>query len=409
MTTHDPKQVVENLRNHLASHEKRIVFIFGAGTSCAVDIAAPGTPYKPLIPAVAGLTAICKAAVTSQDAAFKLAWDALENELVAEKGSSAKDNIEAILSKIRMKCDAMSGADTLLGLNRSQFETIEKIITTTIAENVQPDESLIPAKNPHRHFARWVSKIQRHCPIEIFTTNYDILIEKALEQERVPVFDGFVGSHKPFFLAESLSRAETAPGKNWTRLWKVHGSVNWELQTESGTKRIVRDKPIKTGEMILPSHYKYDESRKQPYVALLQRLSAVLDNDDTLLVTIGYSFNDEHINNIIFDSAAAHHRTHVVSLQYAELPQTNDLIKHAALRSNLMVLGPKVGIIGSKAGPWKLNEPLVGAASEFMSKVFKADALPEGTTGDPPTTGQLKLGDFNCLAQFLDSIVYGVR
>lgn len=171
----------------------------------------------------------------------------------------------------------------------------------------------------------------------------------------------------------------------------------------------MRDKPIKTGEMILPSHYKYDESRKQPYVALLQRLSAVLDNDDTLLVTIGYSFNDEHINNIIFDSAAIHHRTHIVSLQYEELPDNNDLITHAKHRSNLMMLGPETAIIGTKPGKWKLNEKIEGNTSEFMSIAFECDKLPAGTTGEPPVTGKLKLGDFNCFAKFLDSIVYGAR
>jgi hypothetical protein len=409
MTYHDPKQVLENLRNHFASHEKRIVFIFGAGASCAVNISAPGQPYKPLIPAVAGLTKVCKDAVIKESSAFSAAWVSLEAELVAEKGNLAKDNIEAILSKIRMKFDAMSGDDRLLGLKRSDFENVEKTITKTIAENVQPEESKIPEKNPHRNFARWVSRTQRQSPIEIFTTNYDILIEKALEQERVPVFDGFVGSHKPFFLAESLTRSELAPGKNWTRLWKVHGSVNWELQSENNQKRIVRTKPVKTGEMILPSHYKYDESRKQPYVALLQRLSTVLDNNDTLLVTIGYSFNDEHINNIIFDSAAAHHRTHIVSLQYEELPDNNDLIKHAKNRSNLMMLGPETAIIGTRLGKWKLNEQNVESASDSITKAFECDKLPAGTTGEPPLTGKLKLGDFNCFAEFLNSIVYGAR
>jgi len=409
MTFHDPKQVLENLRNHFASHEKRIVFVFGAGTSCAVNIAEPGQPYKPLIPAVAGLTKICKEAVIKENAIFSTAWAALESELVAEIGDIAKDNIEAILSKIRMKCDAMSKADTLLGLKRSNFEQIEKTITKTIAENVQPDEGKIPDENPHRKFARWVSRTQRQSPIEIFTTNYDILIEKALEQERVPVFDGFVGSHKPFFLAESLIRSDLAPGKNWTRLWKVHGSVNWELQTENNHKRIVRTKPVKTGEMILPSHYKYDESRKQPYVALLQRLSTVLDNNDTLLVTVGYSFNDEHINNIIFDSAAVHHRTHIVSLQYDELPDSNDLIKHAKDRSNLMVLGPETAIIGTRPGKWKLNEKIEENLSEFVTAAFKCDELPAGNEGDQPVTGKLRLVDFNCFSEFLNSIVYGTR
>ena len=408
MTTHDPRQIVETLRNHLASHDKRIVFIFGAGTSCSVNIAPEGKPYKPLIPAVAGLTKLCKAAVEKNNNAFKPAWESLENELVAEKGDRARDNIEAFLSKIRMKCDAMSVSDVLLGLHRVNFETIEKIITQTIAENVQPDEATIPQDYPHKYFARWVSRAQRLYPVEIFTTNYDILVEKALEEERVPVFDGFVGSHKPFFLAESLNRIDLAPGKNWTRLWKIHGSVNWEIKNDNNQKRIIRDKMVKTGEMILPSHYKYDESRKQPYVALLQRLCALLDNDDTLLVTIGYSFNDEHINNIIFECAATRARMHVVSLQYEELPPENDLIKQANHRSNLMVLGPDKAIIGTKEGAWQLQEPIDEKTSDFMDFAFNVDEPKKGEEA-APLTGRMKLGDFNCFVRFLDSIVYPVK
>lgn len=407
MITHDPRQVVETLRNHLASHDKRIVFIFGAGTSCAINTAKEGQPRKPLIPAVDGLTKLCKAAVEKNNAKFKPAWEALEKELVAEKGERAKDNIEAFLSKIRMKCDAMSVQDVLLGLHRVNFETIEQIITSTIAAHVQPEEGEIPADYPHKYFAKWVSRTQRLYPIEIFTTNYDVLVEKALEEERVPVFDGFVGSHKPFFLAESLTRSDLSPGKNWTRLWKIHGSVNWEIKSENGQKRIVRDKPVKTGEMILPSHYKYDESRKQPYVALLQRLSAALDHDDTLLITIGYSFNDEHINNIIFENAATRPRMHVISLQYEELPEENDLIKQAQHRSNLMLLGPEKAIIGTKEGLWQLQEPIDDRTSDFMCIAFDN----QEATGEDDTQlkGNVKLGDFNCFAKFLDSIVYSVK
>lgn len=409
MVIHDPRQIVETLRNHLASHDKRIVFIFGAGTSCAINIAAEGKPYQPLIPAVAGLTKLCRAAVEKNNDTFKPAWESLEKELVAEKGERAKDNVEAFLSKIRMKCDAMSVHDVLLGLHRVNFETIEQIITSTIAANVQPEEATIPKDYPHKYFARWVSRTQRQYPVEIFTTNYDILVERALEEERVPVFDGFVGSHKPFFLAESLNRTDLAPGKNWTRLWKIHGSVNWEIKSDNGQKRIVRDKPVKTGEMILPSHYKYDESRKQPYVALLQRLSAVLDHDDTLLVTIGYSFNDEHINNIIFECAATRPRMHVFSLQYEELPPENDLIKQASHRSNLMVLGPDKAIIGTKEGAWQLQEPLDEKTSDFMCIAFDGDKVKEGEEEGSAVTGKVKLGDFNCFARFLDSIVYWVK
>ena len=110
--------------------------------------------------------------------------------------------------------------------------------------------------------------------MEIFTVNYDVLIEHALESERVPVFDGFVGSYQPFFHPDSLRRPETAPGANWTRLWKMHGSITWRRIEQEGHFRVIRGAIDPAGEMILPSFQKYDESRQQPYAAFTDRLTA---------------------------------------------------------------------------------------------------------------------------------------
>lgn len=41
--THDPRQVIEDLRNHLAPHDRCVVFLFGAGTPSAINIA----PHPP--------------------------------------------------------------------------------------------------------------------------------------------------------------------------------------------------------------------------------------------------------------------------------------------------------------------------------------------------------------------------
>ena len=63
---------------------------------------------------------------------------------------------------------------------------------------------------------------------EIYTTNYDMLFEMALEANYTPYFDGFTGSYEPFFSPESI---ETFPREEdftsrWIRLWKIHGSLN---------------------------------------------------------------------------------------------------------------------------------------------------------------------------------------
>jgi hypothetical protein len=49
--------------------------------------------------------------------------------------------------------------------------------------------------SPYTEFVAWISGSAREHPIEIFTTNYDLLFEQALERVRVPFFDGFCGAN----------------------------------------------------------------------------------------------------------------------------------------------------------------------------------------------------------------------
>ena len=400
MPTHDPRQVVESLRSHLATHEKHISFLFGAGASCAVPTkVAAGGKATPLIPAVADLTRHCGEAVSAISKEHACAWDALNGECKTATGSP---NIEVLLSRLRMKLDAMSASDKMLGFDRESLRGIESAITKTIAGIVQPAEALIPEKLPHHDLARWISNTLRRFPVEIFTTNYDILIERALEDERVPTFDGFVGSHRAFFLPDSLHRADSSPGQTWTRVWKIHGSINWQWADIAGQRRIIRGQPVTTGEMILPSHYKYDESRKQPYVALLDRLRTVLGQEDALLLCLGYSFSDEHINSVIFDALSARPRVHVYGLQFHEPEDGSLLVKAASTLKNLVLLGPNSAVIGAQRGSWRLSEPLDDHTADQLSKAFEASKAKDG---DPDyLSGRLKLGDFAVFCEFLRSL-----
>ena len=48
-------------------------------------------------------------------------------------------------------------------------------------------------------FAAWIARSKYHLPIEIFTINYDLILESALETLGVPYFDGFIGVLKARF------------------------------------------------------------------------------------------------------------------------------------------------------------------------------------------------------------------
>ncbi len=411
MNTHDPRQMVEDLRNHLATHDKPLIFLFGAGTSSSVNVALPPAPgekpeHKPLVPAIKPLTDRCKAAVKNLGKSYEKAWELLDSQCAA---SGKPSNIENLLSKVHSKIDAIGDGEKLIGLERSDLEKMETIILQTIAGAVRLKEEAIPDKVPHDDFATWIKRATRTAALEIFTTNYDTLIERSLESAHIPVFDGFVGSSEPFFFSDSLDREEIIPPTSWVRLWKIHGSVNWKIVKRSHEQRIVRTEQLGTGEMILPSHRKYDESRKQPYLALLDRFARVLNQDHALLITCGYSFSDEHINAIIFNNLDNRPTTHVISLQFDDLSTNQQLVGWAERKSNLTVLGPNSGVICGRLGTWRLLQPVNDKSSAFMDIAFDSKACSEadGTVNNSNSenlTGMMRLGDFNWLGKLLTTM-----
>lgn len=397
---HDAQKTLADFRDHLARHDKPIAFFFGAGTSCAVRVptAADTSKSDPLIPAVAGLTAIAKKDAAALGDKYAKAWNSVETHC---KEHDQDSNAENILSRLRMMLSAVGTADTLAGLNKGEIEKLEESVRKSIARVVTPDLTPVQGNFPHRQFARWLAKTSRQNPVEIFTVNYDVLIEHGMESERIPLFDGFVGSHRPFFHADSLRRKESAPGATWTRLWKMHGSVTWRRIEQDKRFRVVRGEPDPEGEMIYPSFQKYDESRQQPYAAFTDRLSRFLEQDDALLVIAGFSFGDEHINNLIFGALENRPRTHVYALQFEEPPDNADLAKRALQRPNMIVVGPETGIIGGRRAAWSPVE-----SPAFMATVFELkEAKPAG--GDTVKSGRMKIGDFACFSAFLEAMAAG--
>lgn len=390
MTLHDPERVVANLRDHLARHDKPIAFFFGAGTSCAAGT-SDGDDWTPFIPAVPGLTKTCKEKATEQNEKFGTAWDQVETHCLDD---GQDKYVESVLSRLRMMLRAMGADDELCGLSRAEISDLEASIRKSIVEVVAPPLTPPPAVFPHLEFARWVARAARSSPIEIYTVNYDLLVEHALENERVPVFDGFAGSSRPYFQVESLTRRDHAPGPAWTRVWKMHGSVNWRRETIGEHQRIVRGDISMEGELIFPSFDKYDESRQQPYSAFTARLRSFLEQDDALLVVAGYSFSDEHINDIIFGALESSARTHVYALQYDDAPDNHELIRRAKQRRNLIVLGPTAGIISGRVGKW-----------DCEAELGVCEPVVDTTAGDD--SRRMCIGDFARFAKFLAGMAEG--
>lgn len=351
---HDKEAFLANLRDHLSRHDRPLAFLFGAGTSCSVrvDGGASAQSTKPLIPDVHTLTMECRDAATTQGSEYASAWSAIADRCNSQ---TTDPNVEHILSMLHMMINAIAPSEQLAGLDYNKLVNLNTLIRRHIAEVVNPSPTDIPRDMPHHGLARWLAKTARNRPVEVFTVNYDILFELAFEAERLPFFDGFIGSHEPFFYPDSLVHPRLTPAPGWTRLWKIHGSVNWHRRKSD--KRIVRVQRQPSGEMIFPTFEKYDKSRQQPYVTYIDQLDRFLSLDNALLVIAGFGFGDEHLNDIILRRLENNPGAHVYALMYVEPDKPfTSLYKYAERRGNVVVVAPDTGIIDKKHGAWLSND-----------------------------------------------------
>ena len=151
----------------------------------------------------------------------------------------------------------------------------------------------------------------------IFTTNYDLFNEIALEQLGVIYTNGFTGFIERYFNPATFNYAYAEQldlsNKKWNvidnfiYLYKLHGSITW-IEDET-TNTLFKIKEIQKPQfqeennyMIYPTPMKQNSSFGSPYSDLFREFQKKLMQNNNVLVTIGYSFSDEHINNLIYQA-----------------------------------------------------------------------------------------------------------
>ncbi|MGF6330150.1 hypothetical protein ABH909_003028 [Pseudomonas sp. BS3782 TE3695] len=396
-TSHDPIRHLKYLRHSLSQDNEAIGFFVAAG--CPLSISLPESDW-PLIPDVMGLTKCINERLKDTPE-----YNTLLSELAKATRIQHK-NIEHILSFVRSLYLVSEGGD-VRGLNEQQLSQLEKTICEEIAKKI--DVELPPLDTPYHRLCNWINSIDRKSAVEIFTTNYDLLLEQALESTQMPYFDGFVGSRKSFFDLRAVE--ENLIPNHWTRLWKIHGSINWYFEDEGSKKRVHRSSETKdrVSHLIYPSHLKYEESRKMPYLALIDQLSRFIRKKSSLLILCGYSFNDGHINDTILNALKANPTAMVLGLIYENykiLDSSNEPVDRypeaylmAKNQHNLNIWTYDKAIIGTSLGDWKydwLKETPDADLIEFVYKDVRKDL---------PDRDLIKLGDFSIFTYFLQKII----
>lgn len=391
---HDPVDFVSQLRQILSADKLPIGFFLGAGCPMGIKV-LEGESSKPLIPDIKGLTKCVRDVVSaSQDGSKPFATLI---RTFSEDGV-ADPTVEDILNRIRAFAD-VAGKAGVRGLQTEELVLLDRMVCATIRDAVE--KPLPPGETPYHALADFF-RINREIVTEVFTTNYDILLETALEHQRAPFFDGFVGSVKPFFDQRAIEYNETA--RRWTRIWKIHGSVNWRI--DRSTNAVFRSYERDDGAELLihPSRMKYDESRRMPYLVMMDRLRMFLRQDRPVaLIICGYSFRDEHINNALVEGLQSNPSAVCFALQYGNLDQYGTAISLARSNANLAIFAEDRAVFRGDEGPWAPH-PAVGHGQ--LAIAFDARTITSATPkGDPTVQPMLRLGDFESMGEFLRQFV----
>lgn len=289
----------------------------------------------------------------------------------AEACGRDKGNIE---DQIRTANDLLRGLKILR--KSEEAKTLERELTEIIRDFAQSilntERAIAIVKEEQRNEAyavlvnfilSFASRTGNRERLNIFTTNYDRLLEVGAELAGIHLMDRFVGTMMPIFRSSRLNldlhynppgiRGEPRYLEGVARITKLHGSIDW-VQNKGEIRRMglpfgaenitpYLQAPGLYGTdalkvMIYPNSAKDRETAEYPYVELFRDFAASICRPNSTLVTYGYGFGDEHINRVIQDMLTIP-STHLVIISFDDpIGRILQFYKHSPHHTQISVL-----------------------------------------------------------------------
>lgn len=301
---------------------KNVHFLFGAGTSAGS------------IPTMTGFIEKIKSELEEGSAKSKNFKKLKDNN---------KNNLEDILGILYSKRNYQSG------IREEDKDTDEliKIIEETIYKEININLSDITHKNAmdiYKNFYQKVTYRNRDLSrVNVFTTNNDLFNERVLDNLNINYNNGFGGGLERFFnpsrfgytfskkIENSLEKYEALD--NMIYLYKLHGSINW-IEKEGNSLFNIQEVNIQHTDskptesvLIYPNPLKQGKSLTSPYTDIIREFQKKLLLANSVLFIIGYGFNDEHLNNIIYQALSSNSSISIVIFSDCDVKDYGDCTK----------------------------------------------------------------------------------
>ncbi len=198
--------------------------------------------------------------------------------------------------------------------------------------------------------------------LNLFTTNYDRLIEYGCDLTGLHVIDRFVGALSPVFRASRLNidihynppgiRGEPRYLEGVIRLCKIHGSIDWRWEKQElrrygvpfgapGDHPDIPKEPAGSV-MIYPNPAKDVETLDYPYAELFRDFASAVCRPNSSLVVYGHGFGDDHVNRVIKDMLTIP-STHLVIIAWDKTNSDDEDDPANASRQRIRRFCEKVG------------------------------------------------------------------
>lgn len=270
---------------------------------------------------------------------------ALLNHLVPDGPAIGVEPLLAVLASLRATFSVLGRSLSLAGLVLSEgsVEALEGLVKKWLYRRCwSVSEINTLGLRYHQELLRRLMLRSTMLPrCKVFTTNYDLLIEKALDSLGVLYFDGFLGTLDRTMRTESYHYDLYYPGETTEgrvsrvdrvlHLYKLHGSINWRRGSAPGldvTLKHVQPTDSEYGDvMTYPSPLKLTEMNGYPYSEMFRHFSAQIHQPQSALFVIGYSFADDHINRLIYQALSIPSFSLIIVLPVLHRPAAGESVR----------------------------------------------------------------------------------
>lgn len=360
----DQTKVIERIRLLLKNYLEldNVSFLFGSGSSIhlgAVSIENFPTEveeyiknkdkiaymeFEEIIRKLQGIKKEDDLIRDEQSNEIKIEYEAVLNYLIAkdftleQENATRWDKIKELIVVIKEGLFKVCNVDSR--------ETPEWLLKELKEKGENEIIENIKANKYHFHEKFVKSLLQRPLNLKranIFTLNYDLAFEYAFDKLGVFYIDGFAGFHKRYFKPETFEYDMFYPGSTTAgkvqriekvvRYFKLHGSLSWVSTENRDANNLygIEELPIpliekneknkrKGDTIIYPSAVKKSYTLDFPYSEMFRQFAVTISQSQSVLITVGYSFGDEHINDIIFQALSNPSFTLII-LAYSTNPE----------------------------------------------------------------------------------------